>query len=101
MAKLNLGIIGHSLKEHEYRLAIHPDHFNQIPPDIGKRLIFEQGYGESFGVPDKDLKARFGALASREDILNDCDIVVLPKPLPEANDDFQLNRNYTGHSHGF
>ena len=83
MAKLNLGIIGHSLKENEYRLSIHPDHFDQIPSDIAKRLIFEKGYGESLGVPDGELKTRFGGLASREEILQDCDIVVLPKPLPE------------------
>ena len=83
MANLNLGIISHSLKESEYRLSIHPDHFNLIPPDISKRLIFEKGYGESFGIPDRGLKARFGGLASREEILSDCDLVVLLKPLPE------------------
>ena len=83
MADLNLGIIGHSLKENEYRLTIHPDHFNLISPDIAKRLIFEKGYGDSFGIPDRDMKARFGGFASRAEILNDCDMVVLPKPLPE------------------
>ncbi len=77
------GIIRRSRKQHEERLPIDPRHFDRIPDDVARRLIFERGYGEPFGVSDDMIARRFGGLASRRELLSDCDGIVLPKPTPE------------------
>ncbi|USN98991.1 MAG: hypothetical protein H6810_12715 [Phycisphaeraceae bacterium] len=78
---LTLGVVGTSRMENERRVPIHPDHFDLIPATVAGRLTFETGYGERFGVPDDEIEARFGPMASRESLLNDFDAVLLPKPL--------------------
>ncbi len=77
----SLGLIGRSRKENELRVPIHPAHFDLIPDDTRRRLIFERGYGEPFGVGDAELEAQFGGTASRLELLRDCDGVLLPKPV--------------------
>ena len=82
MSFLKLGVIARSGKENERRLPLHPDHFHQIPPQLRRAMLFERGYGEPFGVSDEALSELFGGLADRDELLRDCDIVLLPKPLP-------------------
>jgi len=81
MNLLKAGIIGTSRKEHERRVAIHPDHLPRIPAPLRRQLIFEAGYGDPFGVPDERIAAQTGGLASREQLFETCDIIVLPKPI--------------------
>jgi alanine dehydrogenase len=80
MSLLALGVIGHSAKENELRLPIHPDHLAHLDPDVAARLTLEQGYGASFGRSDDELAPLVGGMASREEILERCDVVLLPKP---------------------
>jgi N5-(carboxyethyl)ornithine synthase len=80
---LKLGIIGTSKKENERRVPLHPDHLSRLPEDIRRQLIFEQGYGEPFGVSDSDLASRAGGTATRRELLADLGVVVLAKPEPE------------------
>jgi alanine dehydrogenase len=77
---LELGIIGRSTKENEYRLPIHPDHLSRLEPDIAARVTLERGYGEKFGHADADLAQHIGGFASREEILQRSDVVLLLKP---------------------
>jgi alanine dehydrogenase len=77
---LELGIIGRSTKENEYRLPIHPDHLSRLEPDIAARVTLEQGYGEKFGRSDADLAEHIAGFASREEILERSDVVLLLKP---------------------
>ncbi len=58
MGQLILGVLGESAKEHEYRLPLHPDHFDRIDDDLRPRVLVEQGYGERYGTSDDDI-ARF------------------------------------------
>ena len=78
---LTLGVVGTSRMENERRVPIHPDHFGLIPPPVAERLTFETGYGEPFGIGDEEIASRFGPTAPRASLLNDFDVVLLPKPL--------------------
>lgn len=76
-----LGVIGTSKKEDERRLPLHPDHLLRLPENIRKQLIFEEGYGKPFNMPDKELKALSGGLASRSELLSKLGSVVIVKPV--------------------
>ncbi len=81
---LTVGVIGKSLKENEKRVAIHPDHIKHIPRKYRKHITFESGYGLRFGMDDEAVaKLTSGRVASRKEILNDYDCVIMPKPLVE------------------
>ena len=80
---LTLGILASTRKPDERRLPIHPLHLDRIAPEIRGRLILEEGYGERFGVSEEHLAPLVGRIASREQLLADADVVLLPKPQPE------------------
>jgi alanine dehydrogenase len=82
VSQLSLGIIASSRKAHERRLAVHPAHVGWIDEGLRRRIYVEEGYGEPFGVPDRELAGQVAGLRSRDQLLAECDIVVLPKPLP-------------------
>ncbi|HEX9063678.1 MAG TPA: N(5)-(carboxyethyl)ornithine synthase [Streptosporangiaceae bacterium] len=83
MSQLSLGVIASSRKEHEQRLAIHPAHLDRIDAGLRRDLYLERGYGAGFGLSDEQLAGQVAGLRSREELLAGCDVVVLPKPLPE------------------
>ncbi len=83
MTYLNLGVIATARKENEHRVPIHPAHFDLIPDDLAAKITFELGYGLPFGVPDDEIAKRFGPLASREELMRESEIVLLPKPILE------------------
>ncbi len=82
MDQLTLGVVASSRKEHEQRLAIHPAHVERIGAGLRQRIYLESGYGGPFGVPDTELAGLVAGLRPRDQLLADCDVVVLPKPLP-------------------
>ncbi|KRF11488.1 alanine dehydrogenase [Nocardioides sp. Soil797] len=77
---LSLGVIARSSMENERRLPLHPEHLSRIPPELGKRITLEHGYGEPFGHSDASLAQFVGGFASRDEILANSDVVMLPKP---------------------
>ncbi len=79
---LTVGVIGKSLKKDEKRVSIHPEHIKHIPQRLRKQITFEEGYGLNFGMDDNTLaKLTSGQVASREEILEGFDCVLMPKPL--------------------
>ena len=82
MGQLSLGVIARSQKENEQRLAIHPRHVERIQASLRRRMYLEDGYGERFGVSDGELAGYVAGLRTREQLLADCDVILLPKPLP-------------------
>ena len=81
-AYLSIGVIGKSLKENEKRVAIHPDHLDRIPQELRENITFEAGYGLRFGIDDAKIASlSSGRVASRKEIFDDFDIVLIPKPL--------------------
>src|SRR6266542_2220965 len=79
--QLSLGVIARSQKENERRLAIHPLHVERIEAGLRRRIYLERGYGERFGVPDQRLANHVAGLGTRDQLLADCDVILLPKPL--------------------
>jgi alanine dehydrogenase len=78
--QLSLGVISRSRKESEHRLAIHPLHVQRIEADLREHIYLERGYGERFGVPDEQLAPYVAGLRAREQLLAECDVILLPKP---------------------
>ena len=82
MRQLSVGVIATSRKQDERRLPIHPEHVERIDAALRRRLFLEQGYGERFGFSDAQLAPLVGGLRSRDELLADCDVLLLPKPVP-------------------
>jgi len=81
MNKLSLGVIGTSKKTDERRLPIHPEHLSRIPEQLRSQLIFEEGYGEPFGISDSEIAAQCGGMATRHELLADVGSVIIAKPV--------------------
>lgn len=77
---LTLGVLATSRKPDEKRLPLHPGHLERLDADIRSALILEEGYGLRFGIPDALIAPLVGRLASRAEIIERADIVLLPKP---------------------
>jgi alanine dehydrogenase len=75
--------VGTSHKPDEHRLPIHPGHLDRIDPDLRRRIFLERGYGRRFGFSDDRLAAEVGGLRSRDQLVEECDVVLLPKPVAE------------------
>lgn len=83
MEQVTLGVLSRSGKENERRLPIHPAHLPRIAADLRQRIYLENGYGAQFGVADEELSASVAGLKSREQLISDCGVILLAKPLPE------------------
>lgn len=81
MSLLSLGVLASSSKENEFRLPLHPAHLGRIAPDVRERIFLEQGYGERFGVADHALRQLVAGLLPRDQLLEECDVLLLPKPM--------------------
>jgi alanine dehydrogenase len=80
MSQLSLGLLATSSKENEFRLPIHPQHFDRIDADLRARMFLERGYGDHYGVSDEHLASHIAGIRSREEIIATSDVVLLPKP---------------------
>jgi len=76
---LSLGILARSRKPNERRLPIHPAHFSRIDSRVRPRIFLERGYGSDFGATDDALKGLVGGIGTREQLIADCDVILLPK----------------------
>src|SRR5215472_15890054 len=83
VALLSVGVLARSQKENERRLPIHPLHLDRIDASLRRSVYLEQGYGQEFGMPDEQLAGQVAGMRSPAELLADCDVNVLPKPLPE------------------
>jgi alanine dehydrogenase len=82
-APLRLGVIGSSAKENERRLPLHPDHLERIPEELRGSITLEHEYGAHFRRSDAALAPYVAGFASRDEILADSQVVLLPKPQHE------------------
>lgn len=83
MDQLSLGVLATSSKENEFRLPIHPQHFDRIDSDLRARMFLERGYGDRYGVSEEHLAPQVAGIRSREEIIATTDVVLLPKPTLE------------------
>ncbi|WP_437771663.1 N(5)-(carboxyethyl)ornithine synthase [Arthrobacter sp. KNU40] len=80
---MTLGILSSSRKPDERRLPVHPLHLERIAPELREHIRLERGYGERFGFSDSQLEPLVAGMASREELIADSDVILLPKPQPE------------------
>ena len=83
MDQLSLGVVSGSRKEHERRLPIHPLHVARIDVDLRAHIYLERGYGDHFGIPDEQLAPHVAGLLPREQLIDNCDVILLLKPLAQ------------------
>jgi len=81
VTQLSLGVMARSLKENERRLPLHPHHLSRIPDDLRGRIYLERDFGESFGVSDAQLNDWVADSRTREQLLEECDVILQPKPM--------------------
>jgi len=81
MDLLSLGVMARSLKENEKRLPLHPHHLERIPEAIRGRIFLEEGYGQRFGLTDDTLAPLVAGLRRRDQLVEECDVILQPKPL--------------------
>jgi alanine dehydrogenase len=81
--QLSLGLIATSRKADEHRLAIHPAHIGRIDASLRDSLFLEHGYGERFGFSDAGLAPLVAGFRTRDELLAESDVLLLPKPLAE------------------
>ncbi|HEX4976684.1 MAG TPA: N(5)-(carboxyethyl)ornithine synthase [Nocardioides sp.] len=81
MDALRLGVMGRSSKENERRLALHPQHLPRLPAEVRAQIYLEEGFGERFGVADRELAGQVGGVRTRTELLAECAVILQPKPL--------------------
>ena len=96
---LRLGVLATSRKPDERRLPLHPSHLERIDEDIRARMMLESGYGERYSVTDDELAALVGAVADRETIIAETDVIALPKPLASDLDEMRDGQVLWGWPH--
>jgi len=79
---LSIGIFGRSSLENEHRLPVHPSHFQRLDPRIAACLFIEAGYGDKFDVTDDELAPHVGGVLTRSELIERCDVILLPKMQP-------------------
>ncbi len=81
MSRLTLGVFGTSRKENELRLPIHPLHLESVDPELRASIFVEEGYGSHFGTTKDALGGLVGGVRTQEQLVRECDVLLLPKPL--------------------
>jgi len=55
----------------------------RIPERIRRKMLFEEGYGKSFGLDDSVIANLTGGITSRHEILANANITIIAKPVPQ------------------
>jgi alanine dehydrogenase len=79
--QLSLGVMARSLKENERRLPLHPHHLSRLPDDLRQSVYLERGYGDRYGRSDDQLKGWVAGFRTREQLVEECDVILHLKPL--------------------
>ncbi len=96
---LSLGVLAHSRKKNERRLPIHPGHFDRIDHHLRQRIFLEHGYGEHFGASDDALAGLVAGMRPREQLIDECDVILLPKVQAEDLADMKVDQVVWGWPH--
>lgn len=80
---MTIGIFGTSNKENERRVPVYPEHLTRYPEGLRRAMVLETGYGRDYGLPDRFFLDRGVFMETRARLFERCDLLVLPKPMPE------------------
>ena len=79
---MNVAVIGTSRKDHDKRVAIHPQHIAKISEQTRQSLFFETNYGAPFGVTDQEIASWTGhAPVERKSLMKSFKAIIIPKPV--------------------
>lgn len=96
---LSLGVLAHSRKPDERRLPIHPAHFPRIDAHLRPRILLERGYGSQFGAAEDTLAGLVGGFGTRDQLIAECDIILLPKVQAEDLAEMRVGQVIWGWPH--
>lgn len=96
---LTLGVMGHSNKENERRLALDPRHLSRIPEDLRPSVFLEHGYGAAFGFAEQDLAEWVGGFGTHAELVAECDVILQPKPVLEDIAELRPGQVFWGWPH--
>ena len=96
---LKIGVFKTSLKKNERRVPVYPEHFPRFPETLRKQMVFEKDYGKDYGFHDGYFEGLGAAIAERKDLFAECELLVLPKPLPEDLVQMKKNQVLFGWAH--
>jgi alanine dehydrogenase len=97
--RLSLGVLSGSRKANERRLPIHPAHFSRIDRRVRPRIFLEHGYGSDFGATDDALAELVGGMKTRDELIADCDVILLPKVQSEDLTELNVGQVVWGWPH--
>lgn len=86
---MRTGLIKTSLKKYEKRVPVYPEHVKAIDPSVKRKLVVEAGYGSDYGFDDDWFVEQDISVCSRDEIIETCHRIILPKPVEE---DLQMMR---------
>jgi alanine dehydrogenase len=98
-SELSLGVLARSRKENELRLPIHPSHIERIDPALRQRMFLERGYVEHFGATEETLAGLVAGIKPREQLIAECDVILLPKVQAEDLADINVGQVVWGWPH--
>jgi len=96
---MKIGIFKTSLMENERRVPIYPEHLRRFPESLRSQMLFETNYGNDYGFADDYFVNHGAAIADRNHLLSECDIVLLPKPMPADLDRMKPHQVVFGWAH--
>ena len=97
--QLSLGVLARSRKPNERRLPLHPAHLSRIDGQTRRRVFLEHGYGSDFGATDDGLADFVAGIATREQLIAECDVILLPKVQSEDLVEFRTGQVVWGWPH--
>ena len=99
MQHLSVGLFSRSRKENERRLPIHPQHLERIDAGLRQHVYLEAGYGEPYGLSDEALAPLVGGVHTREQLLAERDVILLPKPMAADLEEMRAGQVLWGWPH--
>lgn len=99
MSLLTVGVFGTSTKKQEKRVPIHPDQLKGLDAAVRGQLYFEAGYGLAFGWSDEQLASKCAGIRTRAELLEQCDVALLAKPVHKDFEDMKEGTIHWGWPH--
>jgi len=96
---MRIGLFKTSLKENERRIPLHPEHLPRYSETLRRQMVFEAGYGSDYGFADDYFTGLGAAMTARDNLFDDCGLIVLPKPMPEDLSRMKAGQVLFGWSH--
>lgn len=93
---MKIGILCKSFKENEKRYPLHWEHINMLDENLLSKLMFETDYPGLDKITSQGKKV---VIATRDEIYQKCDILIIPKPSGEDLASMSVGQTLWGWTH--